>query len=284
MNELLTNISLRKKTGVKLPLFYFFLARQGCVRMLINNGQRVELREGEGILLNKNCGVNLDYELISTQSDTDIITIRITSEMISQYNYLCYIRSGFEMDYLKGRKMESKDYCHFDFNKLTSHNRELFFSVVNSIEYKDVFPNNSRKENIGNMVLSDEHCLLLSFLLRSNPELELIFHSNSAETIAEKTAKLIMSNYQHSWNVKTLSTALCMSESTFKKKMNREVGSVREFVSRIKIVESLRCLRRTNDSLDEIAENLGFCTKSYFSKVFYKHLGIFPSQVRGNSS
>ncbi|EAW2451754.1 hypothetical protein AHU44_23995, partial [Salmonella enterica subsp. diarizonae] len=63
MDELLTNISLRKKTGIKLPLFYFFLVRQGCVRMLINNGQRVELREGEGILLNKNRGVNLDYEM-----------------------------------------------------------------------------------------------------------------------------------------------------------------------------------------------------------------------------
>ncbi|HGB2714425.1 TPA: helix-turn-helix transcriptional regulator, partial [Salmonella enterica subsp. enterica serovar Thompson] len=107
-----------------------------------------------------------------------------------------------------------------------------------------------------------------------------IFHSASVTLTSERVASLVMSDYSKNWSLEELADNLLMSSSSLKKKMYKEVGSVTAFINKLKLTESLRRLRRTNDSISTIANALGYKSPSYFTKVFKKHLNINPADIR----
>lgn len=278
------DIAIKKSVGVTLPFFYFFFVKEGAVDFIINGEKTVAVKENCGIFVNKSIDVNIDYNSINSDRPADISTIRVTSEIISRFNYLNYIRSGFNMGNLKSNTNVNLEYCFFDFRDKTDSERKVLYAIAREIEKENTQSIQTCGKNSmsGNSVLSYEYGLLLSILLKTNINCAQMLHANSTELVSEKAAKLIISDYGCTWNIKKLSEALYMSESTFKKKMYKEVGAVNDFINRIKVVEALRRLRRTSDSLTVIAEDLGFCSNSYFTQVFFKQLGVLPSVIRTN--
>lgn len=66
----------------------------------------------------------------------------------------------------------------------------------------------------------------------------------------------------------------------FAKRFNtsyRKYMRTRRLLRAKKILESKE---NDNDSISEIANNLGFCDQSYFSNCFYKEFGIYPTEYR----
>ncbi|EAQ2109362.1 AraC family transcriptional regulator, partial [Salmonella enterica] len=90
----------------------------------------------------------------------------------------------------------------------------------------------------------------------------------------------VIDDYSKNWSIKELSSKLIMSSSSLKQKMYKEVGSVTDFINKLKLTESLRRLRRTNDSISTIANALGYKSPSYFTKVFKKYLNVNPADIR----
>ncbi|EED9465000.1 helix-turn-helix transcriptional regulator, partial [Salmonella enterica subsp. enterica] len=125
-----------------------------------------------------------------------------------------------------------------------------------------------------------KYMLILSLLQRLAPELEGMIISCSSLTTSERVAGLIMRDYSKNWKSKEIASQLNMSVSTFKKKMYQDIGSVSNFITKVKMIEALRQLRRTHLPINTIALSLGYTSSSYFTSVFKRHFNIFPSDVR----
>ncbi|MET6679138.1 AraC family transcriptional regulator [Citrobacter amalonaticus] len=272
------DVAIDKRAGVLLPFFYFFYVIEGKVDFVINKVNTIAVKSGHGLLLKPNVNMGFDFdEMIEGSANINIV--RIPSEVISKFNYLSYISNGFNIKEVNRSGFKKRDYCLFDFCGYTESEKDVLRSLTVSIEHV----NSSLNKKMGSCdedILLYEYSLLLGILRLNNIEVEALFHEVTSESISERAARLVMSNYGKTWNVKTLSAELHMSESTFKKKMYKEVGGVNEFINELKIVESLRRLRRTNDSLTQISSDLGYCSSSYFTQVFTKHMRILPSKIR----
>ena len=57
-------------------------------------------------------------------------------------------------------------------------------------------------------------------------------------------------------------------------------NSVMGYLNEVRIFGAKHLLERTEDSISEIAQSVGFESQSYFGKVFKKHIGITPVQYR----
>ena len=70
-----------------------------------------------------------------------------------------------------------------------------------------------------------------------------------------------------------------ISQSGLTRKFRRECGkSVMEYFTILKINEAKYRIAKTPESFGAIAEELGFSTSNYFSKVFKKHTGMSPTE------
>ncbi len=56
--------------------------------------------------------------------------------------------------------------------------------------------------------------------------------------------------------------------------------TVLEFIREAKLTKAKEKLLNTNDNIVTIAQQYGFCSSSYFSKVFTQSEGISPSEYR----
>ncbi|EFB7308592.1 helix-turn-helix transcriptional regulator, partial [Escherichia coli] len=116
---------------------------------------------------------------------------------------------------------------------------------------------------------------LLSCILKKNKNVGLILHAPSFVSVSEKIARIVMANYSRNWSNSELASAVLMSESSLKRRMYKEVGSISTFVHKIKLTEAIRKLRRTNTPISVISSELGYSSPSYFSKVFFKYLKTY---------
>ena len=59
--------------------------------------------------------------------------------------------------------------------------------------------------------------------------------------------------------------------------------SVNEYIRQMKLEISRDLILNTNDTISEIVYNIGFKSRSYFSKIFYEKYGILPTEYRKKS-
>ncbi|WP_040472479.1 helix-turn-helix domain-containing protein, partial [Aquimarina agarivorans] len=62
----------------------------------------------------------------------------------------------------------------------------------------------------------------------------------------------------------------------------RHDKSVNEYVRQMKLEISRDYIKNSNDSISEIVYNVGFKSRSYFSKIFFEKYGILPVEYRKN--
>lgn len=91
----------------------------------------------------------------------------------------------------------------------------------------------------------------------------------------------IRGNYRENLTLQVLAEKFSMSESyissLIKKKTNKNFG---EHLMEARIREAQRLLRETNDSIEEIAVQVGYPDYFYFSKVYKRATGISPAAYR----
>ena len=78
-----------------------------------------------------------------------------------------------------------------------------------------------------------------------------------------------------------IADAMGMSRSVLYGRIKQAVGMTPiDFVRHIRIMKATEMLQNTNDTMANIAYNVGFTDPKYFSKVFKKEMGIIPSEYR----
>lgn len=199
----------------------------------------------------------------------DIVSLKIPQQAINEY-----MRHYVYKNLSSSKKIASDDYLKLDCSNGNNYNFELLNTLIES------FPITSTGDIVYNKVDVAKYILILSLIQQINPGLENMILSSSSLTISEKVASLVMNDYSKNWVSKDLADELNMSVSTFKKKMYHDIGSVSNYITKVKMIEALRQLRRTDLPINAIALSLGYSSPSYFTSVFKKFFNFFPSEIR----
>ncbi|EQA8868584.1 helix-turn-helix domain-containing protein [Citrobacter braakii] len=255
---------------ISLP-FCFLLYTTDKSFYISFEGKKYLITKGSVIFINKSIpfSVLLNWgRLENGLARNDIMSLKIPQQVISEYT-----RSYLHDDMFDTRVSVKKKYI---LTNPSANDFEIIDSVIKS------FPTIPTKGMECDDVDKAKYMLILSIIKEISPDLEGMILSCSSLTISEKVSNLIMNDYSKNWASKEIAKTLNMSVSTFKKKMYQDIGSVSHFITKVKMIEALRQLRRTNLPINIIAGSLGYTSASYFTCVFKRYFNIFPSDVRRN--
>lgn len=266
-----------KYVEIPLPFFYFIYTSGKPFHISVRNTV-LFIQKNNGVFIRKSVPFSLLFDgEISVLQRTDIYIVRFTSEEISEYNIL--FNNNFEGIKQVSSIPVSPDYALVDFSGKGEDERRalawLVFQCTHQYKHND-------KTEMNSIYSKLRISYLLSCILLNNKKTGLILHATSFISVSERIARIIMTDYSRNWSVSELADMVLMSESSLKRKMYKEVGSISTFIHKIKLTEALRKLRRTNIPISVISSELGYSSPSYFSKVFFKYLSTYPQNIRKN--
>lgn len=102
------------------------------------------------------------------------------------------------------------------------------------------------------------------------------------KALLHKATKVVEENLSEpDFDVNMLSEAMCMSRSTFTRKIKAITGRVPlDFIRDIKMKHAKRMLEDPDRNVTEIATNLGYLNRKYFTSCFKEEFGITPTEYR----
>ncbi len=131
-----------------------------------------------------------------------------------------------------------------------------------------------RLESIMNMAQMFCRCLLLDNLIRPKENEYFV-----------RIKKYVEDNVFKKLTPQMISSATFLSKSTMYLTVNSQLGcSVSEYIYRVKIEKAKELLKKTDLTVREISETLGFSGPSYLAKKFKEISGISPVQFRKDNS
>ncbi|GAA4271969.1 AraC family transcriptional regulator [Aquimarina gracilis] len=126
--------------------------------------------------------------------------------------------------------------------------------------------------------------LAMQMLEQNNYESGMTLPESLSKSDIKKIHRLseyIVDNISEPLSVNTLATRAGLS--TKKLQLGFRVlysKSVNEYVRQLKLEISRDYIKNSNDSISEIVYNIGFKSRSYFSKIFFERYGILPTEYR----
>ncbi len=132
--------------------------------------------------------------------------------------------------------------------------------------------------------------------MRSIPEIERSTHEMMiffAEQIAkirrfdgksemvQKVVSFITGHFHEKISVQQIAEAMNTNASYLSHEFKRQTGiSISDMITREKVEEAKKMLRRRRSSILEISQQLGFSSQQYFQNVFKKHTGMTPARYQ----
>ena len=99
-----------------------------------------------------------------------------------------------------------------------------------------------------------------------------------------KVIRYMAANNGNPLTVQGMARAVGLSSAQLADLLRRETGmTVMEYATRVRVEIIKRLLAETNDKLDIIAEQLGFCDAAHLSRVFRRVCGCPPGRYRRQS-
>ena len=278
-NSFITNVSTgifdSHITNLEMSLPYcFYLYTKDKPFHISFSGRVITIEEERGIFIKKSTPFSVLLNWGATENGLareDIISIQIPQAAIIEYskNNLCH-------DMLKQKKIDVNNYILLNYASEYKDDLRIIDVLIGS------FPISQSGEILYDCVNEAKYLLMLSIFRKQDSNLDYLAMSCTTLSTAERVADIVMSDYSKNWKIEELAMKMNMSASTFKKKMYKDIGSVSNYITRIKMIEALRQLRRTNQPICSIANSLGYTSSSYFTFVFKKHFDVFPSDIRKN--
>ena len=121
------------------------------------------------------------------------------------------------------------------------------------------------------MTVCAEYMTLINALPKNKP------------STAELTRLFVHENFREKISIKEISLALGRTKSAICPAFKEKYGiTVMDYLTSLRIEEAKKMLLQTDMTVGEISDEVGFSDTSYFSKVFFRSVGISPSQYRRN--
>lgn len=99
----------------------------------------------------------------------------------------------------------------------------------------------------------------------------------------QKVRSLLFSSTGSLRTIESVSAELSVSQRTLRRRLSEEGTSYRDLRIDAGIVKASMLLETTNQTLDQIATELGYAETSSFTRVFAKRTGLSPRQLRNRS-
>lgn len=117
--------------------------------------------------------------------------------------------------------------------------------------------------------------ILISHILTEN-----MLKPDSSE-VATKAVAYIQENLEKNLSIKLISQSINVSKSVLYKKFHdRFHCTVGEYINKKRVEQSRKLLITTALSMEEISQQCGFSSASYFTKIFKQHMGITPLKFK----
>ncbi len=110
-----------------------------------------------------------------------------------------------------------------------------------------------------------------------------IDQSRKSDTVIERAKRYIREHYTENIGRTEIAEAVSLAPSYLSKLFHRETGqTIREYINQCRIEAAKRIMDTTQDSITEIALQVGFDNISYFSTIFKKYTNLSPGEYRHN--
>ena len=162
-----------------------------------------------------------------------------------------------------------------DFDKICKHISELGIDTSEAERlYLDIPLFESDKiKSVSNIAIMLAKYILLKNMIR--PDL--------SESM-QKAVDYISQNLHSELCVKDISKSINVSKSVLYKNFHSHFNcTVSEFIHTKRIEKALELITKTDLSIEEISQKVGFSSASYFSKIFKKQTGLSPLKYKKNS-
>ena len=126
----------------------------------------------------------------------------------------------------------------------------------------------------------EELCYLLKEMAESFME-KAFSETGTANRYVKAAIAYVSEHYHERLTMSQTAQAAGLSGGHFSRLFKKCMGiTFREHLCRVRVEESKRLLRTTNDTLGQIAVAVGFPDQSYYCKVFKRITGVSPGQFR----
>ncbi|ATA23854.1 AraC family transcriptional regulator [Brenneria goodwinii] len=133
----------------------------------------------------------------------------------------------------------------------------------------------------GNYSLEDIACLILQILTLLPPQAE--NKDIIDDSLSAKVMQWIEEHYMEKFSLDTLISYLNLSKSYVSRRFKQETGEmIHEYLLTRRIKAAGELLRTSNNSIDDISQQVGFSDSPYFITCFKKMIGRTPLQYRKN--
>lgn len=106
-------------------------------------------------------------------------------------------------------------------------------------------------------------------------------HSHSTSTLVKRAVAYIQQHFARDLSRQEIAGAVGISQNYLSRIFQHELGiSPWEYLSRYRIKQAQDLLRDTEDSITDVAAQVGFEDPAYFSRVFRKQIGHSPQHYR----
>lgn len=170
--------------------------------------------------------------------------------------------------YLVFGKMRTKS----DFASNSDYIAKLGLSIDSAHGFYNNVPffDNERIESVSNIAVMLVKYILLENMLRPD-------FSESTQRVVN----YINQNLNAELSIKEISKNCNVSKSVIYKNFRKAFNmTVSEYINSKRIEKSLDLLLKTEYSIEEISQKVGFLSTSYFSRTFKKQMGISPLKYR----
>ncbi|MDO4321644.1 MAG: AraC family transcriptional regulator [Lachnospiraceae bacterium] len=243
---------------------------KGCFRQRILN-QDITFQEGEFCLIDKNC-IHQDY---LDNSDTVILFLGIANDMFSEIMDE-NITTEKIISFLQSALMKQKDlqqYLHFKPTEGASQQmHECLFLLLSEL----------CNPAIGSSYICKGLLLRIFRLLSTSYEFSLSREQRKTMSwiIFEEVSSYMKQHYSHI-TIRDLELAFHFQEDYFNRLIKEKTGmTYSAYLQNIRLERAERLLLSTNQTVDEVADAVGYHNKGYFYKIFTKKYGMTPGKYR----
>ncbi|HID7804205.1 TPA: helix-turn-helix domain-containing protein [Proteus mirabilis] len=233
------------------------------------------------LLVRKNNKVSIAKENIKYHINSDSIVfikkdsaLDITLQKNQVPNFI-FLSHEIIMEILKitinNKKEEITRTCNKDsFIKQAHHEDILFFNRLKNQFNDEIITANktslSQTLKIAYLLL---HFDIPNLILKSKPELTSV-----------KVKNIIISDLQHSWSLREISSKLFISESSLRKKLEAEKTNFMTLLTTVRMAHAMHLLATTNLTIGQISSLSGYKNTSYFIKKFKKYYKSSPKKLK----
>jgi AraC-like DNA-binding protein len=187
-----------------------------------------------------------------------------------------WLRIGFpQSQALPGLTEEETETLRLGFEGLTRRAFQASRLVRDS--FAKILGEHRRPAKYSSMVCRATLHQLLTAVIRDEERAKSESGSAEISPAIQLCAEAILTNLAHPVTVEKLAKRVGMSETSFRKRFRKEMGSSPlDYMNRKRIEEATRLLSAENAHIKEVAFQLGFSSRQYFATVFKRVTGISP--------